>query len=42
MPGDYIILIDGKPVVCPQKEFVSKYKIVYDLRDRMGSFYSID
>ena len=42
MPGDYILMIDGKPVVCEQKEFVTKYRIVYDMRDRIGSFYSID
>ena len=42
MPGDYILMIDGKPIVCSQKEFVTKYRIVYDMRDRIGSFYSID
>lgn len=42
MPGDYILMIDGKPVICTQTEFVTKYRIVYDLRDRIGSFYSID
>jgi hypothetical protein len=42
MPGDYILMIGGNPVVCSQKEFVTKYRIVYDMRDRIGSFYSID
>jgi len=42
MPGDYILMIDGKPIVCNQKEFVTKYRIVYDMRDRIGSFYSMD
>ncbi len=41
-PNCYIVVEQSKPVVYTQEEFVSKYQVAYDLRDRIGSFYSID
>ena len=40
--GDYIVIKDNKFFIYTQDEFISKYRIVYDMRDRIGSFYSID
>lgn len=42
MPGDYIVMENNNKVIYKQNEFISKYKIVYDSRDRMSNFYSID
>lgn len=41
-PNSYIVMEQNKPTVYTQEEFITKYQIVYDLRDRLGSFYSID
>lgn len=41
-PNSYIVMEQNTPVVYTQEEFITKYQIVYDLRDRLGSFYSID
>ena len=41
-PNSYIVMEQNKPVVYTQDEFSVKYQVVYDLRDRLGSFYSID
>lgn len=40
--GDYIVIKDNSFFVYTQEEFVSKYRIVYDMRDRIGNFYSMD
>ena len=41
-PNSYIVIEQSKPVVYTQEEFVTKYQVAYDLRDRIGSFYSMD
>ena len=41
-PNSYIVVEENKPIVYSQEEFITKYQIVYDLRDRIGAFYSID
>jgi len=41
-PNSYIVMEQNKPVVYTQEDFITKYQIVYDLRDRIGAFYSID
>ena len=41
-PNSYIVVEQNKPIVYTQEEFNGKYQIVYDLRDRIGAFYSID
>lgn len=42
LPGDYIVIENGNIQVYKQDEFVRKFRVVYDMRDRIGSFYSID
>lgn len=42
MPGDYIVIEDNKKLIYKQDDFVRTYKIVYDNRNRLGNFYSID
>lgn len=41
-PNCYIVMEQNTPIVYTQEDFITKYQIVYDLRDRIGSFYSID
>jgi hypothetical protein len=41
-PNSYIVVEQNSPVVYTQDEFIRKYQVVYDLRDRIGSFYSMD
>ncbi len=41
-PNGYIVIEDEKPIPYTQEEFIRKYQVVYSIRDRIGSFYSID
>jgi hypothetical protein len=42
LPGDYIVIENGELKIYKQSEFVTKFKIVYDIRDRLGNFMSED
>jgi hypothetical protein len=42
LPGDYIVIENNDIKVYKQDEFVRKFRVVYDMRDRIGNFYSMD
>lgn len=42
LPGDYIVIESGDVKIYNQSEFMTKFKIVYDIRDRLGNFMSED
>jgi hypothetical protein len=42
LPGNYIVIKDGIPNVYSQSEFITKYKIVYDVRDRLHPYMLLD
>lgn len=42
LPGDYIVVENNELKIYKQSEFITKFKIVYDLRDRLGNFMSED
>jgi hypothetical protein len=42
LPGDYIVIENGVIKTYKQSEFMSKFKIVYNLKDRLGNFMSED
>ena len=42
LPGDYVVIDNNDTKIYKQDEFVRKFRVVYDMRDRIGSFYSID
>ena len=41
-PNGYIVLENKEPIPYTQDEFILKYQVTYNTRDRIGSFYSID
>jgi hypothetical protein len=42
LPGDYIVIENSELRIYKQEEFVRKFRIVYDIRDRIGNFMSED
>ena len=42
LPGDYIVIENSDVKIYNQSEFMTKFKIVYDIRDRIGNFMSED
>jgi hypothetical protein len=41
-PNGYIVIENQEPIPYTQDEFIKKYQVAYSIRDRIGSFYSID
>ena len=41
-PTGYIVLENQEPIPYTQDEFIKKYQVVYNLRDRVGNFYTTD
>jgi len=41
-PNGYIVLENKEPIPYTQDEFILKYQVTYNTRDRIGSFYSMD
>ena len=42
LPGDYVVIENNDIKVYKQDDFVRKFRVVYDMRDRIGNFYSMD
>jgi len=41
-PNGYIVLENQEPTPYTQEEFIRKYQVVYNVRDRIGNFYTTD
>ncbi len=41
-PNGYIVIENQEPIPYTQDEFIKKYQVVYNLRDRVGNFYTTD
>jgi hypothetical protein len=41
-PNSYIVLEKQEPTPYTQEEFIRKYQVVYNVRDRIGNFYTTD
>ena len=42
IPGNYIVIKEGIPVVYSQSEFITRYTVVYDIRDRLFPYMLLD
>lgn len=42
MPGNYIVIENSEPVIYSQSEFISNYKVVYDIRERLHTYMLLD
>lgn len=41
-PGNYIVIKEGIPTVYSQSEFMTRYTVVYDIRDRLHPYMLLD
>jgi hypothetical protein len=41
-PNSYIVMENSMPVIYSQSDFINKYQIIYDMRDRISPFMTND